>query len=1155
MSSVVRDSETMNGPPVAERPSAPQAEIATLPAPGLQRHTVEFYADLEGLRDVVCRFLGDGLIAGELVAALVVPEHRELFIDGLTHDGFDVETQCELGQLSFIDADELLGKLLVDQLPTRDSFEKAIDELVEQLKPGDRHLRIYGELADVLWSRGNESAAVELERLWCEFEGQHPLSLLCAYAIERFYGRPAELLKVCSWHSQIGEPGAQPQSGAHLRAAQSGEPQGSPSLDLLKERDPTHTEAKQTYTLLTEITRRRHVEAALRASESSRRHQESLLGRITDALPALVSYVDAGVRYRFVNATYERWFDTTRDQILGRHLAEILGPEAYAQIRDHVATALSGQQVRFTDRLSYRAAGERIVDVSYVPHITEGQRVAGFVALVSDVTERERLNRERQVAAERTARLMKITGALAEAVSAEQVFEAVVDQVAATLGASSAGLFQLREDTGVVNLVHALGYSEAGMRAMSAMSLRDTPSIPALDAITTAAPIWLSSQQELVEKYPHLAGVVTPGRSYQVACLPILVQGRARGSVAFTFDDAPPIDQNERSFLQLVARYCSQAVERLRLLEGERKSRAAAEVAAARAGLLSRASRAFSEAGADLPKVMQAIMEQVTAEYAHLCGISLASGEQLRLEAFHHRDADAKRALESALKLFPPTLSQSTSGQVIRTGESLFMPEVDPEQALARVRPEYRPWLERFMPRSVIIAPLRARARIIGTIGAMRGDDAPPFTRDDVRFLEELGERAGMAIESSRLHQESLQAQARTELLYSLARAVIGADDVGQVFDAALETLGRALGTPRAAILTFDTDGILRFRAWRGLSDHYRRAVEGHSPWAADVRDPKPILVPDARADVSLEKFIPLFEREQIGALGFIPLVAGGVLVGKFMVYYDEPRTLAEHELEMAAAIANHVAAAAVRFDAVADLRRAVRFNEMFTGMLGHDLRNPLGAIMTAAQVAIKRNDDERTLKPLSRIISSGQRMARMIDQLLDFTRVRVGQGIPVEPRRVDLVPLLRQVLDELEGVVPGCSVQLHHEGNSVGHWDVDRLSQVFSNLVANAIQHGDPEVGVRVRVCGTIDEMVSVEVHNKGVIPPEKMSDLFEPMTGSNHYRHRSRGLGLGLYITHQIVRAHGGTIDVRSDERTGTTFTALLPRAYATPPPRVRP
>ncbi|HXU63818.1 MAG TPA: HAMP domain-containing sensor histidine kinase, partial [Polyangia bacterium] len=440
-----------------------------------------------------------------------------------------------------------------------------------------------------------------------------------------------------------------------------------------------------------------------------------------------------------------------------------------------------------------------------------------------------------------------------------------------------------------------------------------------------------------------------------------------------------------------------------------------------------------------------------------------------------------------------------------------------------------------------------------GCLGAMAltFDGERELDEAERRFLLLLGRTAWRTLERLGRLEGERASRARAELLYKLAAAVIGADRVEDVFDAALDAIAAALGTHRCAILVQDADDVMRFRAWRGLSDEYRRTVEGDPPWKREVRDAQPVLVSDVERDVSLVAYQSLFRSERIGALAVVPLVSGDRLLGKLMVTYDQPRALIPAEVELARAIANHLAAAVDRFRFMADLQGTVRFNEMFTGILGHDLRNPLAAIITSARLAMSRDSSDRLRKPLARILNSGDRMTRMIDQLLDFTRVRLGSGIPVAPVDVDLAALIRQVMDELEGANPGCPLRLACAGDSRGQWDPDRLSQVFSNLVANAVHHGVAEHGVDVTLDGGAGDVVRVEIKNRGLIPPRRMQTLFEPMAGASRTS-ASRGLGLGLFITRELVRAHGGSIQVRSERGTDgaaddsgfTAFTIVLPR-----------
>jgi signal transduction histidine kinase len=199
---------------------------------------------------------------------------------------------------------------------------------------------------------------------------------------------------------------------------------------------------------------------------------------------------------------------------------------------------------------------------------------------------------------------------------------------------------------------------------------------------------------------------------------------------------------------------------------------------------------------------------------------------------------------------------------------------------------------------------------------------------------------------------------------------------------------------------------------------------------------------------------------------------------------------------------------------------------------------------MTAAHLVMMRDEGERISKPVGRIMNSGRRMARMIDQLLDFTRVRVGSGVLVVRARADLATIARESVEELAGAHPDAIVRVSGAGDTSGRWDADRLSQVLSNLVGNAVLHGEPAAGVDVKVDGT-GERVVVSVRNGGAIPPAVIPHLFEPMTGGGHRRDKAQGLGLGLFISRELVRAHGGTIAVESTDAAGTTMTISLPRA----------
>jgi signal transduction histidine kinase len=233
---------------------------------------------------------------------------------------------------------------------------------------------------------------------------------------------------------------------------------------------------------------------------------------------------------------------------------------------------------------------------------------------------------------------------------------------------------------------------------------------------------------------------------------------------------------------------------------------------------------------------------------------------------------------------------------------------------------------------------------------------------------------------------------------------------------------------------------------------------------------------------------------------------------------------------------------------AAAAQRELVEFQERFVAVLGHDLRNPLAAIDMAAGLLRQQAEQARdatTIRILSRVRSSSHRMSRMIEQILDLSRSRLGGGLEVQPAPMDLGAMLTTVIDELRTAHPARQIELISE-SITGVWDRDRLEQVFSNLISNALHHGFPETSVTVsaRLDG---DRVCVETHNHGpVIPEELRATLFSPFRrGERDSRAtKTAGLGLGLYISRELVLSHGGDLDVRSTADAGTTFRVVLPR-----------
>ncbi len=222
-------------------------------------------------------------------------------------------------------------------------------------------------------------------------------------------------------------------------------------------------------------------------------------------------------------------------------------------------------------------------------------------------------------------------------------------------------------------------------------------------------------------------------------------------------------------------------------------------------------------------------------------------------------------------------------------------------------------------------------------------------------------------------------------------------------------------------------------------------------------------------------------------------------------------------------------------------LRVEGEFRESFIGMLAHDLRQPLNTFVLANQ-ALAAAVENRNVPLLAMQRRAADRMSRMVTELLDFARSRPESGMPVDRRSMDLAELAGSILDEIRMGHPGRSFDLVVEGSCIGTWDRDRMAQLCSNLVGNAIEHGAPTSPITLSVRQDAGA-VALSVSNQGEpLSPEVAATIFHPFHRGRGAAKRSKGLGLGLHIVSEIARAHGGTVSVRSDV-TATVFEVVLP------------
>jgi PAS domain S-box-containing protein len=434
-------------------------------------------------------------------------------------------------------------------------------------------------------------------------------------------------------------------------------------------------------------------------------------------------------------------------------------------------------------------------------------------------------------------------------------------------------------------------------------------------------------------------------------------------------------------------------------------------------------------------------------------------------------------------------------------------------------------------------------------------------TRIEVSLtISPIRDRDGRIVGASKIARDITgrkQAERQQAALYELVAAVNRAAALPQIFEAALDAVCRSQNTDRASLLLYDADKVMRFRAWRGLSEEYRRAVEGHSPWGPTEPNPQPVCIEDmsqARLEPPLRAVI---ERECIRALAFIPLIYEGRLLGKFMVYHGRSHRFNAEEIRLAQTLASQVAFAIERRRSseelellvnhrTASLRKAITQMEEFSYSVSHDLRSPLRAMKGYAQILSEdyaERLDEQGRQFLQRIVSGASRMERLIHDVLTYSRL---DRLEMRLDRISLDQLVSEVLrqyPELDASPADFAVQ-EHLPEVLGH--EPSLGQALANLLSNAVKFTRPGERPRVGIAAEqTNGQVTLRIQDNGIgVKPEhqrRLFGLFERIHPEQAYE----GTGIGLAIVRKTVERMGGSVGVESDGEHGSTFWLQLPAA----------
>lgn len=515
-----------------------------------------------------------------------------------------------------------------------------------------------------------------------------------------------------------------------------------------------------------------------------------------------------------------------------------------------------------------------------------------------------------------------------------------------------------------------------------------------------------------------------------------------------------------------------------------------------RLAAIGKLGRAFVEIGTRVEGVIAALVTSLVDGLCDGCAVTVLPGATSGISIARHRSRQHEHLLVPMAAITDPCSFTFASSR----------------EALATLPPAYHPAIDQLGITSLAVFAFPSRSPIEGVVTVMRDGHSEPFEPEDLAAIEMCMEYAAMAFENGLRMDAERTARAQLEtILEQMPIGIIVAQPDHQLTH-----------VNHTAIEMTST-----FAAARTFDDLLAKSTIRDSAGAPVPTDALPLsraLLGETVRGVDLEVQIATESEPRFLRVSAVPLRdARGDVVAAVAAFDD---------------VTSQHAAAVER-------ARTAEFQQYLLGIVGHDLRTPIQTIRMGIDAIRLHADDGNKVAQLTDLMeSTTQRMRGIIDQLLDVTRARLGGGIPVHAAETDLEGVVSHVIEEIALAYPKARIvpKLHHVR---GLWDPDRIAQVVSNLVGNAIQHGAPSEPVSVETDRDGDEaLLLVRNGNKSgaALTEEQIATFFSPFRSSPSGRSGGSGLGLGLYITNEILRAHCGVISVESNPRT-TTFVVRLP------------
>jgi PAS domain S-box-containing protein len=645
--------------------------------------------------------------------------------------------------------------------------------------------------------------------------------------------------------------------------------------------------------------------------------------------------------------------------------------------------------------------------------------------------------------------------------------------------------------------------------------------------------------------------------------VPLSAQDRPLGMIALFSGTARPYDADDLNAAEELARQIALTIDNARLYHQ-------AQQHTERLHILSEASRAFAETSLDLVALLDRISRHVVAVLGDVCVIRLFSDDGVWLNpvAVFHPDPEQLAAARDVLATTQVRVGEGLTGRVASTGTTIRIPAA---LDVSRSEAADLALLERYGIVSALIVALRAQNQVIGTLFLGRSWPLRPYSAADQQFLEDIADRAALAITSARLYAAEYQARrnaehaaARTAQLQSVTAALAEALTPTQVANVIVREGVRALGADAGSIYGLSDDGeVLELLSYIGYPEelvpvHARIPAAAESPLNEAVRSRELLVIEDPETLVGRW---PRLARSQAitgdAAVAAAPLLVDQRILGAIYMAFRTPRQFSAEDRAFLTTLARQCAQAferarlyAAEQQARSAAQAAVHLRDVFLSIASHELKTPVTALLGYVELlqrrALQSGVQERDLRSIRTIHEQAKRLTKLIGSLLDISRIETGQ-LRLEPAPLDFGALVQRMVSEMQPVLDRYTFiyDLPQEPLIV-NGDALRLEQVLHNLFQNAIRYSPAGGTITIQMTRQ-DERVRLTVADQGIgIPSAALPHLFQ-----RFYRahagdaHQISGLGIGLYVVKEIIALHGGSVGVESTEGSGSVFTIDLPLA----------